>query len=261
LGILLFGRNPQRFFVNSYIALVKYRGKEVGIERLDYKEFAGNLIQQIDCSDRYIKEHITLMSRLLPYRVQRQDISEYGLFSIRELVTNAVCHRDYYDQHTKVIIKMFSDRIEFYNPGGLPGEITPENITEKQYSRNPIIARVLAKIKYIEEIGEGWNKIIDEHEKHPLKPKLPSIKADKQSVLVTIFSTREKFEVEKVLELSERQKKLIKYLRKNHRITTSICANILGVSNDTALRELSKLKSKEIIKQMGVGRGIYYVLR
>lgn len=260
-GILLYGKNPQKFFMNSYIALARYKEKEEGIERLDYKEFEGNLFQQIDNCDRYVKEHIAVMSRLLPYQVQRQDIPEYGLFSIRELITNAVCHRDYENQHTKVIIKMFSDRIEFYNPGGLPGEITPEDITEKQYSRNPITAKVLAKIKYIEELGEGWNKIINEHKKHPLKPELPSIKADKQTVLVTIFSTKEKFEEEKILELSGRQKRIIEYLKKNQKITTSICANILGVSNDTALRELSKLKSRDMIKKKGIGRSVYYILK
>jgi len=172
-GILLFGKNPQAFFINSYIALARYKGKTEDVIRLDYKEFVGNIFQQIDNCDKYINDHISIMSRALPNQVQRQDISEYGLYSIRELLTNAVCHRDYLNQHTKIIIKMFSDRIEFYNPGGLPKDITPENITEKQYSRNPIIAKALARVRYIEELGEGWNKIIKEHNEHVLKPKVP----------------------------------------------------------------------------------------
>lgn len=91
--------------------------------------------------------------------------------ALREAIVNTVCHRDYENQHTKIIIKMFSDKIEFYNPGGLPEDITPKNIAEKQYSRNPLIARVLAMVKYIEELGEGWNKIIKEHKDHLLRPK------------------------------------------------------------------------------------------
>ena len=199
-GILLFGKSPQEFYPNAYIALVRYKGKEVGIERLDYKEFNGNLFHQIDESDKYIKEHIAVMSRLLPYRVEREDIPEYPLFSIRELVTNAVAHRDYSIIGSKVIIKMFDNKIEFYNPGGLPKGITPANITKKQFSRNPILTRVLSKIRYIEEVGEGWDKIIKEHDTHPLRPKLPKIDADAYSVLVEIFSTREKFEKEKIVE-------------------------------------------------------------
>ncbi|MGB7533280.1 MAG: RNA-binding domain-containing protein [Halobacteriota archaeon] len=76
-GILLFGGNPHDFFRNSYIALARYKGKMEGVERLDYKEFFGNLFHQIDECDKYIKEHIAIMSRLLPHKVEREDIPEY----------------------------------------------------------------------------------------------------------------------------------------------------------------------------------------
>ena len=54
-GILLFGRDPLKFFPNSYIALARYMGTAVGGEKLDYKEFRGNLFEQIDncCSNRF----------------------------------------------------------------------------------------------------------------------------------------------------------------------------------------------------------------
>lgn len=259
-GILLFGKEPQKFFVNAYISVARYKGIIEGIERLDYKEFVGNLFKQIDECDNYLKQNITIMSRLHPYKVPREDIPEYGFFSIRELITNAVCHRDYSEQGGKIIIKMFKDRIEFYSPGGLPKDINPKNILKRQYSRNPVTSHVLAKVKYIEELGEGWNKIIDEHKRHPLKPKLPKIEADKHSVLVILYSTKEKFK-EFEVELSERQKKIIKYLKENKRITRSVCMKLLKVSKDTAVRDLSSLKSKNIIQQRGVGRGIYYALK
>ena len=101
----------------------------MGVERLDYKEFNGNLFHQIDECDKYIKEHIAIMSRLLPYKVEREDIPEYPLFSIRELVTNAVVHRDYAIIGSKVIIKMFDNKIEFYKiigPNGYLGKMNPD---------------------------------------------------------------------------------------------------------------------------------------
>jgi ATP-dependent DNA helicase RecG len=73
-GILLFGEKPQNFFRNSYIALARYKGNIEGIERLDYKEFFGDLFHQIDECDKYIKEHTAIMSRLLPHKVEREDI-------------------------------------------------------------------------------------------------------------------------------------------------------------------------------------------
>ena len=48
----------------------------------------------------------------LLYKVEREDIPEYGLFSIRELIINAVCHRDYSEQRTKVIVKMFDEHLK-----------------------------------------------------------------------------------------------------------------------------------------------------
>jgi len=263
-GILLFGKNPQSFFMNAYIALARYKGKEIGAERLDYKEFNGNLFQQIDSCDRYLKEHIAIMSKILPYQVQRQDIPEYGLFSIRELITNAVCHRDYENQHTKIIIKMFSDKLEFFNPGGLPEDITPKNIAEKQYSRNPVITKALAKLKYIEELGEGWDKIIEEHKNHLLKPKMPKIKSDRYTTLITLFSAKDKFEKKKaIVELNNRQKKALKLLEQKEKITNRDYVKLLqgSISGDTALNDLRDMVKKGIISVKRKGRSSYYVIR
>jgi len=259
-GILLFGKTPQKFFINSYIALGRYKGKEVFGEKLDYKEFTGNVFQQIDNCNNYLVEHTALMSKLVPGEVRRRDITEYGRFSVRELITNAVCHRDYEDQGGKIIIKAFDDKIEFYNIGGLPEWITPENITSEQYSRNPTIAKVLAKVEYIEELGEGWDKIIKEHKEHPLNPKMPEIKSTKNSTFVTLFSTKEKFEKGKK-ELNERQKASIDFVRRNNRITAMEYRELNDVTKKTATRDLHDLVEREIFIKIGrTGKGVYYTL-
>ncbi len=259
-GILLFGKNPQRFFANAYIAVARYKGSHEGIERLDYKEFTGNLFSQIDSCDSYIKEHIAMMSRILPQRVEREDIPEFSWFSIRELITNAVCHRDYSDQGSKTIIKMFADRIEYYNPGGLQKGITPNNIAERQYSRNPAITKALAKVKYIEELGEGWDKILEEHKAHPLRPKLPLIKADEYSVLVTIYSTKEKFE-KGIFELNGRQKLALEYVRSKGKITNEEYQKTGNTTKKTATRDLQDLIKRGIFIRTGrTGKGVYYTL-
>ncbi len=260
-GVLLFGKEPQKFFRNSYIALARYKGEKEGADRLDYKEITGKLMDQIDNCDAYIKEHIAVMSRIHPYRPEREDISEYPLFSIRELIINSVCHRDYSEQRTKVIVKIFDDRIEFYNPGGLPEEITPENITQKQFSRNPAIAKVLSKVGYIEEMGEGWDKIFEEHKAHPLKPDMPAINADKYTMTVTLFSTRQKFGENKAPELNDRQKAALEFVRSYGRITNrdyqKLCPN---VSRETLRKDLNELIDKKIISMKGVKKGVYYEL-
>ena len=260
-GILLFGRDPLKFFPNSYIALARYMGTAVGGEKLDYKEFRGNLFEQIDHCYAYLMEHTAMMSRLSPGDIKRTDLPEYGRFSLRELVTNAVCHRDYEDQCGKIIIKMFDDKIEFSNIGGLPEGVTAKNITSSQYSRNPVIASLLAKVNYIEEMGEGWDKIIEEHRNHPLKPDMPEILSGGNSTLVTLFSTKKNFANEEFEMLSERQRKIIDYLKKHGNISRTVCMDLLGVSKNTAKRELTGLVSKDMIERAGVGRAVYYVLK
>jgi len=261
-GILLFGEEPQKFFRSAYVALARYKGKDVDIERLDYKEFTGNLFRQIDQCNAYIIEHIAVMSKLQPGEIRREDIPEYGKFSIRELITNAVCHRNYEDWGSKVIIKMFTDRIEFYNRGGLPEGITPRNIVTEQYSRNPTIARILAKVEYIEELGEGWDKIIKEHKMHSLKPKPPLIKANKFSVLVTIFSTKDKFEEKIFIKLNERQRKALEYVKKEGHITNTDYRKIFpGITDRTILNDLKDLVTKGVLKRIGKTKGAYYMLR
>lgn len=267
-GMMLFGKNPQNFIANSYIALARYKEKEVATERLDYKEFTGNLFRQVDSCDQYIKDHVAMMGRLLPYRVEREDIPEYPWYSIRELIINAVCHRDYASTGSKVIIKMFKDHIEYYNPGGLPDWINPQNITTRQYSRNRIIARVLSKIRYIEEIGEGWDKIIREHNNHPLKPKLPEIIADSHTFIVRIFSTKEKFDDEnknqkyqKTSDPGNRKTQVLMYLEKKGRITRREYGTLFNTSERTARRELKQLVDLDLIKQEGQSVNTYYVLK
>lgn len=260
-GILLLGKHPLNFFSHSYIALARYKGTSVGGEKLDYKEFTNNLFQQIDKCNEYIIEHTALMSRLQPGEVRRQDIPEYGRFSVRELITNAVCHRDYEDQHGKIIIKMFDDRIEFYNIGGLPNGISPENITSQQFSRNPVIATVLAKVKYIEELGEGWDKIIDEHKYHVLHPEMPVIEATDKSMLVTLFSTRKKFEQDESIHLNHRQKKALTFVNQHGLITNRDYRKLFpDISSRTALNDLRELVDEGILQKKGSTKGAYYII-
>ena len=269
-GILLFGKNPQRFFMNSYVAIARYK-EGIGTERLDYKEFDGNIFQQIDKADKYVEEHSAMMSRLHPGKIEREDIPEYPLFSIRELITNSICHRDYSEQGSKVIIKMFKDCMEVYNPGGLAEGINPKNIANKQFSRNPILAKALSKVKYIEELGEGWDKIIKEHEKHPLKPKLPKINADQSSMLVTLFSTKDKFEsltekseegAEKVGEkVGENESKILDLIAKDNKLTYTELSNKLKISEKSIYKNIEKLKKKELLQRKGPAKGGYWKIK
>jgi len=259
-GVLLFSKNPQKFFHNALISIARYKENMVGTEKLDYKEFSGNLFNQIDKADEYIKNHIAMMSRLHPFKVQREDIPEYPFFSIRELIVNAIAHRDYAEQRSKIIIKMFNDRIEYYNPGGLPGKITPKNIINMQKSRNPSIVKILNKLKYIEELGEGWDRIIEEYKTHPLKPEKPEIKDFEDAILVIICKASLDFLERFKDKLNERQIKLVEYLKTHDFIKSDAYAEMFEITDRQARADLSELVSLSLLIKEGKARLIKYRL-
>jgi len=76
----------------------------------------------------YITQHILEVSQVIEGQIQRRAIPQYPYYAIREIITNAVAHRDYSNIGSRIIIRMFKDSIEFNSPGPLPANVTPENI-------------------------------------------------------------------------------------------------------------------------------------
>jgi ATP-dependent DNA helicase RecG len=159
-GILLFSKNPEKFFPMNYITIARYSGISHGNEYLDIKDFYGNLFDLVDNADRYIRENVKEKSIVIEEKLPRKVIPQYPYYAIREIIMNAVIHRDYSNFGSRIIIRIFKDRIEFNSPGGLPENVTPKNIVYEQYSRNSLIVEAFGKIKYIEKMGEGWDKIM-----------------------------------------------------------------------------------------------------
>lgn len=281
-GVLLFCKKPEDFFSMNYITIARYPGKEKAQTYSDIKDFYGNLFDIIDSANEYIKEHVQEVSRVVKDKLAREVIPQYPYFAIRELITNAVVHRDYSIRGSRIIIRMFKDRIEFNSPGCLPANITPDNIVYEQYSRNPIIADVFNQVKFIEKLGEGWDKIIDSVKKHPLKPKMPEIIDTGNTVIITLFSAElenvEKGmlkEVDEVLvnewltkvnekltkELSDKEKEIILFVIKNKKISSADCQRLLNISRVMVNRYFSRLIEKKLLLKKGIGRSTYYVFK
>ena len=260
-GILLFGKNPVQFFPKSYITIARYPGIDIGNAYLDLKDIEGNIFNVIDSTEKYINEHIESLYRLKEGQMARERIPQYPQFVIRELIANAVAHRDYRIRGSKTLIKMYKDRIEFDSPGGFGGNVNEKNILTEQYSRNPIIAKCLNKTRYIEEMGEGWNRIFKEVKNYFLKfTRLPEIKGDSR-VVITLFSPLlEETTTSAFLgvQLNERQKKAIEFLNINGRITTKEYMKLTKAPLRTAKRDLIDLKNKKKIQFIGSLKTGYY---
>lgn len=157
-GILMFGKNPQRFLISSGVRLARFQGKDTGSVIIDQKEVRGVIPEMIEKAGQFIIKHIGVASTI--EGMKRDDIAEYPIVAVREAITNAIAHRDYTIDSSQVRIFIFDDRIEIYTPGGLPNGVTVENMMYTQYSRNRVLTEILVSTgQYMEKLGTGIRRI------------------------------------------------------------------------------------------------------
>ena len=159
-AILLFGK-PQDFYPQCEVKCVRFKGTDVTGEMLDLKPINGSVINQLRDTEKFIFNHIALSAWVESGKMERREKWEYPPRAIREALANAIAHRDYWSS-AKVQVRIFDDRIEFWNPGKLPEGWTVETLMKKHVSfpPNPLIAKQFFWLKYVEEVGTGTNKII-----------------------------------------------------------------------------------------------------
>ena len=259
-GILLFGKEPQSFLLKSHITIVRYPDVKVTDTHIDSKYFYGTLFEQVDSADKYLRDHIEVVSKIPKDGLKREDTPIYPYFSIRELIINAIAHRDYSFYGSRILISVFKDRIEFFSPGSFSGGVTVNNIVDAQFSRNPIIARVFHDIAYIEEYGNGIDRLLEEVKNHPFKSKMPKFIDIDGAVIVTLYKPKIKSFKIYDLDITERQKDVLQYIKNKNRINNKAYTTRYHVSSATAKRELQDMVNKNILKQVGQGRTTYYIL-
>ena len=194
--ILLFGKNPQKFFPRARTRFIRYDGvdEKVGAEMNVIKDvtFEGTILNQvkktIEFIETQVREH-TFLGQNAQFITKR----DYPEFVIQEMVVNSCCHRAYSIKGTEIQIKMFDDRLVFESPGKLPGMVKPTNIRNTHFSRNPKIAAFLKAYHYVKEYGEGVDRIYRELEANGI-PML-SFRTDDFILKITVPKV-----IEKVIE-------------------------------------------------------------
>ena len=164
-GILLFGINPQRFIPFGRITFAHFVGTEITEELIDKQNIEGNLDEQIDKSLSVIKNNILSPSKI--EGTKRKALNKtYPDKVFRELLVNAVVHRNYSVNGSAIRIFMFDDRIEFISPGKLPNTVTIEKIKAGvSYAVNPVIVKFMENLRYIDKLGRGIPMVCKEAEK------------------------------------------------------------------------------------------------
>lgn len=159
-GLLCFGKDPQRHVPYTGIALTRYAGTSANSQQvLDIRDLYGTLFDMIDQAEAHLWAQCNHGFRI-ERGPQRIPIDQYPRPALRELVVNAVAHRDYRVAGSRVKIEMFRNQIEWSSPGGLPPGVTVKNILKAQYTRNPVIVAFLFDAGYIEQRGMGLDTVV-----------------------------------------------------------------------------------------------------
>lgn len=149
----------------------RWNGLEKGSiydDAIDDKEFEGNLIYLLQNTSDFIRTNSKV--RFAKTATERIDKPDYAERAITETLVNALIHRDYLIMGSEVHVDMFDDRLEITSPGGMFCGINVQdqeinNI--KSERRNPIIADLFHRMRYMERRGSGLRKIINETAKLP----------------------------------------------------------------------------------------------
>lgn len=163
-GILMFGINPTFYLPGAYIQYVKFQDTEM-TSNVEYeKVFSGALITELMTLDDFIKNNIIKERPIKSDSFRESTIRNYPYWALRELLMNAIMHRNY-ESHAPIYIYEFLNRIEIINPGGLYGEATPQNFPNASDYRNVVIAESIKILGYVNRFNYGVKRAIDELKK------------------------------------------------------------------------------------------------
>lgn len=152
-GAIVFGKDPLAYFPGAYVQFVRYDGETLGDEVEEQKQFTGNLMVLLRELDSFVKARFT--QKPVKTTVLRERLVwDYPEDAVRELLMNAVLHRDY-QSNQPARFYQFSNRIEIQNPGGLYGDARPENFPRVNDYRNPVLAEAMAVLGYANRFGRG----------------------------------------------------------------------------------------------------------
>jgi ATP-dependent DNA helicase RecG len=255
-AILMFGRNPQNFFLQTEMRCAKFKGTKAVKPFIDMKVIGGTVYKQVEEGEKFVLGNIHKSAWIESGKIERQEKWEYPLDAVREAITNAIAHRDYFPP-ANTHISIFDDRIEIWNPGKLPEPLKPEDLkrTHKSIPVNPSLANLLFLIKYIEKWGTGTNDIVKWCVDHGLPEPIFREESGGFSVILRKFKTPEELEER---GLNERQIKAVEYIKKHWRITNKGYQEINDISRETAKRDLVELVRKNVLRKIGKGRNVYY---
>lgn len=250
-GILLFGQNPQKYFPESMIICSHFSGIS-GREAIASIDCNGTLFQQFETAYNFVisKLESSFFIKKEPKRKEKLEIPEEA---VREIILNAIVHRNYHiNGPSKIAI--YDNRIEIFSPGIFPGPIDVYNLKKGlTYIRNNVICKIFREAGYMEKLGSGFQTLFSTYEKE----RLPMPQVIEGENFIKCILPRKSF-VSKSSEDFDDKYKILNLFELTNEISISDVMKALSISRATAGRRLSRLTSEGLLMQIREGKATRY---
>ena len=236
---------------------------------VDRREFSGPIQDQVQLAFQYVLEKINMGMQIKG--IYRQDVYELPINSVRELIANAVAHRNYLEPGN-IQVAIFDDRLEVTSPGMLLNTVSIKKMIEG-YSRlrNPAIANAFAYMKIIEKWGTGIPRILRECKEYGLKkPELIDFDGDfrvnmyrreeKTKTTQTTTQTTTQITTQTTIKLTKNDHEILQVIQNNPSLSQKEIAMELGWTVDRVKYYLNKMKKQEAIRRIGSSHKGYWEL-
>ncbi len=254
-GILVCAKDPQRFLNQAFIICTQFAGIS-GREALSSLDCTGTLVNQ------FYEAYNFILSKLQrsfviegPKRAEQLEIPEIAL---REILINAIVHRNYHIQ-APIKIALFDNRIEIFSPGGFPGPLTPDTLLcGLTYIRNLAITKLLRHLGLIETLGTGFLTLFESYRERGL----PTPQVTEGENYVKCILPRKQMREQQTPETTGIESdlhRIMQLLDTSPEITIVDVIEQLHLSRATAGRRLSLLVFQKLIKKIGSGKAARYV--
>jgi hypothetical protein len=249
-AMLLFGSNPQRYHRSAETKCVHNHGTQYQRPFASQQIYSGDLFEQADQARDFVLAKINRAVGTRTLSNAAPATYELPPDAIGEAIVNVIAHRDYYS-NASVEVRLFADRLEIWNPGKLPGNLTIDDLRNDHPSvpNNPLIAESLYLTRYIEKAGSGTQRMIE----LCLEAGLPEPQFEQRSgsFVITLWRDWLTAEVMDRFGINDRQRIAIAIVKSQGRITNRDYREKTGVVIRSASRDLEDLVNKGLLNKIG----------
>lgn len=239
------------------------------IDAIDDRELSGGLINLLQDSCNFVMQHSRkAWKKTADSRVEMPDYPERA---VTEGIVNALIHRNYLEVGSEVHIDIFDNRLEIYSPGGMyDGTKVQErdlmNVPSRR--RNPIIADIFSRLKYMDRRGSGFKKILGEYEQQSqyTETMKPIFNSDNDAFFLVLKNLNYNVAVAKTsgkkraAKTVENKEAVLQFLTLNTQADISAIAAHLGLSKQRTRAILKEMIAEQTVRSEGESRSRVYKL-